>query len=311
MKWFKHDATANMDHKLQDVLLEFGLEGYGLYWYCLEMIAGNVKPENLTFQLDHDVRMIARNVGSTPDRVREILAHFVKVDLFRMDGEKIVCAALAKRCDDFTAKVVRSSELKEGRKNLNNQSVGVSRTKSDKVRTKSDKVKRKSEKVPLEVDKKRSEDINNSLSDNSDELPGQAEQDKTAVFLAKYPEAVGGCYTPSGSKWGSATDRECAQWIYDRVLMVNSAAKEPNWPAWSNDIRLMRQADGRNHKEICELFKWANQDSFWQANILSPGKLREKWDTLAAKRNSGGQNGNGGGQSKMSRIMNNINDLNW
>lgn len=124
-------------------------------------------------------------------------------------------------------------------------------------------------------------------SDNSDELPGQAEQDKTAAFLAKYPEAVGGCYTPSGSKWGSAQDRECAQWIYDRVLMVNSAAKEPNWPAWSNDIRLMRQADGRNHKEICELFKWANQDSFWQANILSPAKLREKWDTLAAKRNSG------------------------
>lgn len=128
---------------------------------------------------------------------------------------------------------------------------------------------------------------NNSSSDNSDELPGQAEQDKTAAFLAKYPEAVGGCYTPSGSKWGSAQDRECAQWIYDRVLMVNSAAKEPNWPAWSNDIRLMRQADGRNHKEICELFKWANQDSFWQANILSPAKLREKWDTLAAKRNSG------------------------
>lgn len=159
---------------------------------------------------------------------------------------------------------------------------------------------------------KEEEGSKDSSSDNSDELPGQAEQDKTAAFLAKYPEAVGGCYTPSGSKWGSATDRECAQWIYDRVLMVNSAAKEPNWPVWSNDIRLMRQADGRNHKEICELFKWANQDSFWQANILSPGKLREKWDTLAAKRNSGGgQNGNGGGQSKMSRIMNNINDLNW
>lgn len=309
MKWFKHDATANMDHKLQDVLLEFGLEGYGLYWYCLEMIAGNVKPENLTFQLDHDVRMIARNVGSTPDRVREILAHFVKVDLFRMDGEKIICTALAKRCDDFTAKVVRSSELKEGRKNLNNQSVGVTRTKSDKVRTKSDKVKSKSEKVPLEVEEIRSEDINNSSSDNSGESSGQAKQDKTAAFLAKNPEAVGGCYTPSGSKWGSAQDRECAEWIYGRVLMVNSAAKEPNWPEWSNDVRLMRQQDKRNHREICDLFKWANTDDFWKDNILSPAKLRKQWDTLTAKRISkSAQPPAQGGKAKLSDILN---DTSW
>ena len=40
MKWFKHEAAANMDAKLQEVLLDYGLEGYGLYWYCLELIAG-------------------------------------------------------------------------------------------------------------------------------------------------------------------------------------------------------------------------------------------------------------------------------
>lgn len=149
-----------------------------------------------------------------------------------------------------------------------------------------------SQDVTIDKDKdtdKDTEICNNSLSDNSGELPGQAEQDKTAAFLAKYPEAVGGCYTPSGSKWGSAQDRECAQWIYDRVLMVNSAAKEPNWPEWSNDVRLMRQQDKRNHREICDLFKWANTDSFWKDNILSPAKLRKQWDNLTAKRLNGGQ----------------------
>ena len=64
MKWFKHEAAANMDAKLQEVLLDYGLEGYGLYWYCLELIAGKVEPGNLTFELEHDCRIIARTTGS-------------------------------------------------------------------------------------------------------------------------------------------------------------------------------------------------------------------------------------------------------
>jgi hypothetical protein len=32
------------------------------------------------------------------------------------------------------------------------------------------------------------------------------------------------------------------------------------------------------------LFKWANTDAFWAANILSPRKLRAKWDELIIRR---------------------------
>lgn len=46
----------------------------------------------------------------------------------------------------------------------------------------------------------------------------------------------------------------------------------------------MRLQDNRSHYEICELFKWANDDDFWQKNILSPSKLRMKWDQLTTKR---------------------------
>jgi hypothetical protein len=38
----------------------------------------------------------------------------------------------------------------------------------------------------------------------------------------------------------------------------------------------MRLQDKRTHYEICELFKWANEDDFWQENILSPSKLRKQ-----------------------------------
>ena len=66
--------------------------------------------------------------------------------------------------------------------------------------------------------------------------------------------------------------------------MVNPTAKAPNWAQWANDIRLMREQDGRTHHDICSLFKWANLDPFWSANVLCPKTLRKQWDKLTAKR---------------------------
>ena len=99
MRWFKHDTDANMDAKLQDVLLDYGLEGYGLYWYCLELISGKVDKNNITFQLEHDARIIARNTGSTPQKVQEMMTRFVDIGLFENTDGIITCIKLAKRLD--------------------------------------------------------------------------------------------------------------------------------------------------------------------------------------------------------------------
>jgi uncharacterized protein YdaU (DUF1376 family) len=89
-------------------------------------------------------------------------------------------------------------------------------------------------------------------------------------------------------KFGNEEDHQAARWIFERVQQVNPTAKEPNWDAWANDIRLMREQDRRDHRGICELFGWANKDSFWKANILSPDTLRKQWDKLTAKRGTNG-----------------------
>jgi len=83
---------------------------------------------------------------------------------------------------------------------------------------------------------------------------------------------------------GTADDEKCARWLFGRVLANNSSAKPPNFGTWADDVRLMRERDGRKHAEICELFQWAQADSFWQSNILSPAKLRQKWDQLTMRR---------------------------
>ena len=109
MKWFKNQANSSWDAKLQEVLLDYGLEGYGLYWYCLELVSMNVEATNLTFELEHDCRIIARNTGSTPQKVTEMMTSFVKLGLFDQDDGIITCLSLMKKCDEYTNKLLKSN----------------------------------------------------------------------------------------------------------------------------------------------------------------------------------------------------------
>lgn len=99
MKWFKHDSNANMDAKLQDVLLDYGLEGYGLYWYCIELISSKVDKDNITFAIEHDARIIARNTGSTTQKINEMMTRFVDLGLFENTDGIVTCMKLARRLD--------------------------------------------------------------------------------------------------------------------------------------------------------------------------------------------------------------------
>lgn len=102
---------------------------------------------------------------------------------------------------------------------------------------------------------------------------------------------------PKG-KWGTPEDRQCAEWIFSRIKKLYEKAaetdgevsrpKDPNWNAWANEIRLMRTIDGRTHRQICDLFKRVQSDPFWCRNVLSPSKLREKWDELVIRLGTGG-----------------------
>lgn len=83
---------------------------------------------------------------------------------------------------------------------------------------------------------------------------------------------------------GSDADYECAEYLFKQQRKANPTCKAPNFDTWANDVRLMREQDGRLHREICELFKWAKGDAFWAPNIQAPAKLREKWDVLYERR---------------------------
>ncbi|HEX4129732.1 MAG TPA: hypothetical protein VHZ24_06795 [Pirellulales bacterium] len=99
-------------------------------------------------------------------------------------------------------------------------------------------------------------------------------------------------------------DMELAKWMFERVRTINPNHKAPSFDDWANDIRLMRERDGadRTLAGIRELFTWANADSFWQSNILSPAKLRKQWDQLTAKRKTNGKQQHNAGSDSPARV---------
>ena len=79
-------------------------------------------------------------------------------------------------------------------------------------------------------------------------------------------------------------DMNIAKSIFNLIRNINPKHKEPKFDVWANDVRLMREQDNRSHHDILALFKYANSDDFWKSNILSPKKLRDKWDVLTIKK---------------------------
>jgi phage replication O-like protein O len=128
----------------------------------------------------------------------------------------------------------------------------------------------------------------NSNKNTTSENSGESSDKPLKNLPVIRPEAA--THSPKGDKWGTADDLKAAKWIFSKVQMVTPTAQQPNWPAWANDIRLMRGALEVTHHDICETFQWANADHFWQSNILSPAKLRAKWDTLRAQMSQPGRN---------------------
>lgn len=113
MKWFKHDSDASNDAKLKKLRLKYGAQGYGIYWYCLELIARNVEKHNLTFELEHDAELIADDFKLSADLVQHIMTYMVELELFENVGGVISCLKMATRADEYTQQMLRNSKRYE------------------------------------------------------------------------------------------------------------------------------------------------------------------------------------------------------
>jgi hypothetical protein len=128
--------------------------------------------------------------------------------------------------------------------------------------------------------------INNPLSDPPNPTPQQGEEKKPPRGKKKYSE-------------------EDPEYVLSNVLLQkikdrNPNIKQPDLQSWARHIDLMLRIDKRTPEEIRAVIGFCQKDPFWQNNILSTLKLREKFDQLFMKMKGNGNDAkqNGAGKAK-------------
>jgi hypothetical protein len=115
--------------------MKYGLEGYGLYWYCLELIAADVDQHKLTFELEHDAEIIAFDTGIHYERVNEMMAYMVNLNLFESNNGVLSCIKLASRLDkSMTSNPMMRKMLEDIRSNHDKVMTQSDKTMQDKTR---------------------------------------------------------------------------------------------------------------------------------------------------------------------------------
>lgn len=81
-----------------------------------------------------------------------------------------------------------------------------------------------------------------------------------------------------------AAETELAEQLAQIILDYDPQARVPrSFKTWAKTIDRMIRIDKRTPEQILWLFRWSQNDEFWNPNIRSPDKLRKQWDKLVYK----------------------------
>jgi len=222
MKWHKK-MCDHLDWPFtQELLFEFGAQGYLVYWAVIAYIGKENNYGEVTGEGTVNARILKQKVHVSLTKVKEILDFCQrKVELsYSYDGEnfKFQIPKLLEILDNYEANLQAEKKL---------------------LANKKEKKKKKKE----------------------------GEEENPISMREKFAD----------------DDYKRAVWMYEKIKNSLPNFKEPNFDTWAYEINLLVRIDGKSHTEIENVFSWANEDSFWRANILSPQKLRKQWDQLEAQ----------------------------
>ena len=111
MKWFKHYSDSYSNLKLVGILSRQGLEGYGLFWICVEMTAQQGK--NGLLPAEKGWKAALSYVSRKEEKyIQEILEGFAEQRLIEkkaLDKGHLHIPKLLEYSDDYTDKLRRKS----------------------------------------------------------------------------------------------------------------------------------------------------------------------------------------------------------
>lgn len=260
--YFSHDSNARNSEKLIKVRMALGAEGYGIYFMILERLR-----EETNYMSVKDYNIIAFDLRVDASSVKKVVEDF-GLFVFTEDGKYFYSESFLRRMEIKDEKSKKKSEA--GKKGAAAR-WGNTKEKEDNNKDITDDTEKDSNAMAVPSKNIASKGKESKEKDKDIELQKDCNAD-----LAFDDES---------------TEIQLARFMISEILRVKPDSKVPkddikSLQSWAQHIDYMLRIDKRNAREVAELFRWAQDDSFWCPNIRSPRKLREKWDTLDLQKNS-------------------------
>lgn len=136
MKWFKHEAEAHTNMKLQALIDKLGIAGYGYYWACVELIASQGGDGFIIEKDKHWEQHLKKMLNIEQDDQKKYLVELARQNLIDRESLKkgiLYIPKLEERCDEYMEKKKRKDKVGivsgQGRDN-----VGLEQKRTDKNR---------------------------------------------------------------------------------------------------------------------------------------------------------------------------------
>lgn len=135
MKWFKHYSDSHTNLKLRDVLAEHGMEGYGFWWVCVELIA----QQGTNFRIKSDKnwkKTLSFDTRIEIKKIDALLNYFSETNLIdkkALENGDLFIPKLKDYGDEYTDKVRRLS--RQG-----TDTIVLDKTRTEEIRLEQNKI---------------------------------------------------------------------------------------------------------------------------------------------------------------------------
>lgn len=242
--YFSHDANAREDPKIMAMRSIYGWQGYGWYWLFIENMREQ-QDYKLSIQGQYVFNAFAMQMQCESEVAEKFINDCInEFKLFKSNEKKFWSSSL----------IIRMGKMQE-----------KSKKASESAKARWSKGSATSETV---------------CEGNADNMRTHSECNANAMQIkeSKVKESKVNKYIYS------SLHSQLAEILVERIIINKPNFKTPsNLDSWSNGIRLMMDIDKRTYEQIESVIDWCQKDSFWQSNILSVKKLREKFDQLESK----------------------------
>lgn len=111
MKWFQHCTDSHTNLKHREILADFGLEGYAVYWICLELVG----QQGIKYRLNASKSWLKalKDITKLPqEKIEEMLLKYGELNLIcrkSLGRQELYIPKMREYSDDYTKRVRRVS----------------------------------------------------------------------------------------------------------------------------------------------------------------------------------------------------------